>query len=326
MIIKIFYRLLIACTVVLTIVSVTRSPVLRAEFASSDDSGAEEFVEHLREGYARSLDGIEPQFMRLRIPFRLCVVHGKLNPVAERTLNAFERLVVDLADTGIEMVEVPSVGDCPDATFMFVRVHDGGLSVDTYRDWAHEVFARSGLIPTNEMSLHSWGGAQLMWSADDDVIYLVTASQIAPSLPDDGVAGVFVKTVLVQELFQAMTFGDDLEGRDRFDSILHEIDVPLPSVRDRTDGAPEYSTSAMQRYTAVNATGLCYLDLMVIALIEGLISDEVEGDVNELIPMMAIPMANVEAYAREHYAKIDAMARRISEGGQYADILDDSCS
>jgi len=42
--------------------------------------------------------------------------------------------------------------------------------------------------------------------------------------------------------------------------------------------------------------------------------------------MTAIPMASVEAYAREHYAKIDAMARRISEGEQYADILDDSCS
>lgn len=210
-----------------------------------------------RPGSADLLPDINP---RTLMPSVICIVGEEPNGQSLETLQAVRSLLRLSFSTAPDLIVKPNTQGCPDETTFVLRLYSGGNPQAGLAADLHELNARFDLrLGRSAQNIASPAQAQTFFGRNGTATHLIVAQAGPWPTPDHH--HDYYRSILIEELFQALTFGADilyLSTTVKPFSKLHEQPVYVHHLPWRSDAFISGMLDA-------GPIGLCGSDLVVLA-------------------------------------------------------------
>lgn len=190
----------------------------------------------------------------------LCLVGESPHPLTAGILTAFGRLIAQTSGTAPRIDTAPDPRGCPGEPVV-LRLFSG---VPPHAAYRADILAMNdsfaiGMSPRRQIYLTSPAQAQTFFGARGQATHLVVMQPAPQEVPDD-LARRFFASLLIEELYQAFTFGSDVLRFDRSEPPVSKLqEVPL-----NLRGLPWLSRPFMEGMLATSPAGLCGFDLFML--------------------------------------------------------------
>lgn len=191
----------------------------------------------------------------------LCIVGERPHPATLKVLDAFRDLLAHAFDKPMPMRYAGSeTMACGTGRIVVLRLYSGfppNRALTRDLNWLSETF-QLGLPKGRDYSASSPAMAQTFFGRRGQATHIMVKQPRGASL--DGLETVFYRSILIEELFQALTFGADIlvsRNTKGFVSKLQEIPVNLFRL-------PWGSRRFMRAMLTITPSALCAFDIFML--------------------------------------------------------------
>jgi len=291
-----------------------------AAFSAQALSDRTQFLDLARKGWVYELRSSmwrpEPKRPPIRINGRdmagaaLCVVGEAPHPHTKAVIDAFRNLVADIFGKPMPMrFAGADLSTCGTGRLMFLRLYSGLIPHRAFNDdlrYMDDSYG-IGLSRNRDQFIRSPAQAQTFFGRNGRATHLVVKQPVGLVLSP--LEQQFFTSIMIEELYQAFTFGMDILHFDRkaaFASKLEEFPVNLRHL-------PWDSPMFMEGLLRSNPTGLCQFDIFMM----------------HAVAQAPVERTNSDAFLRFIETRFDDLlgqAKRTISEPTYAQIFDWLCA
>lgn len=240
-------KMIIAYCLLLNMVVFGDNPLPQTDYDQSKSDFIDSFIDN---GFVRQMKGYKviPIFVKKT---RICIYNTSPNLVTKRVLNSFFSLLKKEFNFGSQ-IYVKKLESCPSDTRIYFMLRD---KLNPYKSLGAEyitVFKQQGIDAKimSRANTMAFGGLRL---SKGKLVGFLTVNQMTDNISNE-IVQANLKRLIIQELFQGITNGRDIEIPEKLMSILHENSSHRGVVE-------EIDTDLFKRSMKYNPTGLCGYDL-----------------------------------------------------------------
>lgn len=269
-----------------------------------------EFEALFRDALARGSTDDSFPVARFARRYDVCA-YGASDPLTERRVARFFELVRNETWMQPNLSFRAKVSECPETTFFYIFHHDGeGGSARATLDDLMFITARHDMaLPADHLRYipAHLPGFVVTLGVPGKPPRIFSAINGFPDAKSE-TERILARTVLQQELFQAVLVARDLEVKRRPVSIVEEWNISTTLRNPLTD--PQYAA----RWLKHNVHNMCLYDIMLLITLYAWDEAVLEGKLGPYI-----------RYIRNHYDEIEKRARAIQQNPGYSDLFPEKC-
>ncbi len=260
----------------------------------------------LKKGYVRKYNNKDVIY---RFPKKtlICIYNDDPNTVAKTTLKRFFRLLKSEFDFG-EQVHVKNLESCPQNSHIFFQLRD---ELNYYKSLGGEfkkVFENKGIKTRiyNSVGRMGFGAIRIR---KDKTIGFATVFQMTKHIGDK-VIDARVNELIIEELYQTIAMGRDVDVEEKPKSILNEVNFTYGGGPDHRD---DVDIDAFKSRGQKNPLGLCGYDLWFLLTVSK-------------FDKRIIPFEDFLNKLDQDFFKIKKRALEIENNPAYKGLFDQRCS
>jgi hypothetical protein len=238
----------------------------------------------------------------------ICVVGEAPRPETRAILDAFTALLGHVHAHTPRLIAADGAQDCPETAQVLLRLRSGtGPETGITRDiaWMEARFAL-GLPPRHDWTATAPAMVQTFFGRRGAVTHILVEQAAGAGNATDA---RYFRSILIEEMFQAFTFGMDILHLDARTPYLSKLEErPLRMVRRPLPGTPEYRRALL----ASNPPALCPFDILMLHAVAEAPVTETNGP-------------DFVAFIKAEFADLRARAEATMQDARFAPLLDPAC-
>lgn len=238
----------------------------------------------------------------------ICLVGEAPRPETRAILDAFTALLGHVHGHTPRLIAVDMAQDCPETVQVLLRLRSGsapetGMSRDVA--WMEARFGL-GLPPRHDWTATAPAMAQTFFGRRGAATHILVEQAAGAG---DAADALYFRSILIEELFQAFTFGMDILHIDARVPYLSKLEErPLRMVRRPQPDTPDYRRALL----GTNPPALCPFDILMLHAVAEAPVAETNGP-------------DFLAYIEASFAGLLARAEATMQDARFAPLLDPAC-
>ncbi|PKQ11793.1 MAG: hypothetical protein CVT70_12750 [Alphaproteobacteria bacterium HGW-Alphaproteobacteria-1] len=238
----------------------------------------------------------------------ICLLGEAPRPETRAILDAFTALLGHVHGRAPRLIEAGEAQDCLESAQVLLRLRSGsapetGMSRDIA--WMEARFAL-GLPPRHDWTAIAPAMAQTFFGRRGAVTHILVEQAAGAG---DAADALYFRSILIEELFQAFTFGMDILHIDAETPYLSKLEErPLRMARPPRPGTPEYRRALL----GTNPPALCPFDILMLHAVAETPVAETNGP-------------DFLAFIAAEFADLHARAQATMQDARFAPLLDPAC-